>query len=301
MISSQFPYEKRYADILGRKMAYVEVGVGDPIVFLHGNPTSSYLWRNVIPHLQAFGRCIAPDLIGMGDSQKLPDAGPDSYRFVEHRRYLDILLDALGVKEQVVLVLHDWGSALGFDWANRYRNAVKGIVYMEAIVAPRLWADWQEPTQQIFRALRSESGESMILEQNAFVERMLPGAILRGLSDEEMAEYRRPFAAPGEGRRPTLTWPRQIPIEGSPEDVTIIVTDYSGWLSRSQTPKLFINGDPGTLSERLRDICRSWPAQTEVSVRGRHFLQEDSPDEIGRAIAAWMQTLEPAISATQTT
>jgi haloalkane dehalogenase len=292
MISATFPYQKQTRPILGQTMAYVDVGAGDPIVFLHGNPTSSYLWRNVIPHLQALGRCVAPDLIGMGSSAKLPNSGPGTYTFTEHRRYLDALLDALVVNERVTLVVHDWGSALGFDWANRHRTAVKGIAYMEAIVRPRRWNDWPETAQRTFRMLRSEAGERMILEENQFVETQLPRMVLRGLTDAEMAEYRRPFAEPGEGRRPTLTWPRQLPIEGAPADVTAIVQAYADWLAHSTVPKLFVNADPGaSLSGALRDFCRTWPAQTEVTVRGLHFLQEDSPDEIGQAIATWLKEL----------
>lgn len=284
--------EKKQIDILGSRMAYVEAGAGDPIVFLHGNPTSSYLWRNVMPHLVGLGRCIAPDLIGMGDSAKLPNSGPDSYTFVEHRRYLDALLDALGVRERVTFVIHDWGSALGFDWAFRHRDAVNGIAYMEAIVAPRRWSEWPEEARNLFQALRSLAGEQMILENNLFVEAILPGGLVRRLTDEEMDAYRRPFAEPGEGRRPTLTWPRQIPIEGEPADVTAIVSDYGAWLAHSPIPKLFINGDPGqALTGDARDVCRTWPAQSEVTVRGLHFLQEDAPDEIGRAIADWLPRL----------
>ena len=212
MISASFPYQKQRRRVLGRNMAYVEVGQGDPIVLLHGNPTSSYLWRNVLPRLQPLGRCIAPDLIGMGDSDKLPDSGPNSYRFVEQRRYLDALLESLAVRERVTLVVHDWGSALGFDWANRHREAVKGIAFMEAIVAPQGRDHWDKMgMRSALGALRSEAGEQMVLQDNFFIEKVLPGAILRKLSDEEMAAYRRPFAAPGEGRRPTLTWPRQDP------------------------------------------------------------------------------------------
>src|SRR5215475_2089426 len=224
MISAAFPYQKQRRRVLDREMAYVEVGAGDPIVLVHGNPTSSYLWRNVLPHLQSRGRCIAPDLIGMGDSDKLPDSGPGSYRFVEHRRYIDALLDALNVHERVTFVVHDWGSALGFDWANRHREAVKGIAYMEAIVRPQGWDHWDNMNMRpLLQALRSDAGDEMVLRDNFFVEKILPGAIQRTLSAEEMAEYRRPFAEPGEGRRPTLTWPRQIPIEGEPADVTGIV------------------------------------------------------------------------------
>jgi haloalkane dehalogenase len=270
-------------------MAYVEVGSGDPIVFLHGNPTSSYLWRNVIPHLEAAGRCIAPDLIGQGDSDKLSKSGPDRYRFVEHRSYLDELLEKLDVRENVTFVIHDWGSALGFDWANRNRGAVRGIAYMEAIVRPvASWNDWPEAARKIFQALRSPAGEDMILENNLFVETILPGSVVRGLTDAEMAVYRRPFMEAGEGRRPTLTWPRQIPIEGEPADVSEIVQAYADWLSQSDLPKLFVNAEPGAiLTGPNREFCRGWPNQTEVTVAGSHFIQEDSPDEIGRAIADW--------------
>jgi haloalkane dehalogenase len=290
-ISAALPYEKKRRRILDREMAYVEAGRGDPIVLLHGNPTSSYLWRNVIPHLESLGRCIAPDLIGMGDSEKLPNSGPGAYRFVEHRRYLDALLEALDVRERVTFVVHDWGSALGFDWANRHREAVKGIAYMEAIVQPQGWDHWDIMDMRPFlQALRSEAGEQMVLEENFFIEKILPGAILRPLSDQEMAEYRRPFAEPGEGRRPTLTWPREIPIEGEPADVTAIVAAYAEWLGKSDVPKLFIKAEPGALlgGGANLETVRSWPAQTEVTVAGVHFVQEDSPHEIGRAIADWM-------------
>jgi haloalkane dehalogenase len=290
VISSEERYAKKHIEILGSKLAYVEVGSGDPIVFLHGNPTSSYLWRNIIPHLEGVGRCIAPDLIGQGDSDKLEDSGPDRYRFVEHRRYLDALLEALGVEHNVTLVIHDWGSGLGFDWANRHRDAVKGIAYMEAIVRPiASWDEWPDAARKLFQALRSPAGEEMILEKNVFVENILPGSILRKLTDAEMAVYRRPFEEAGEGRRPTLTWPRQIPIAGEPEDVTAIASDYSAWLAESDVPKLFVNADPGAiLTGATREFCRSWPNQTEVTVAGNHFVQEDSPDEIGQAIANWL-------------
>ncbi len=293
MVSAAFPYQKKQLEVLGHRMAYVDVGMGDPIVFLHGNPTSSYLWRNVIPHLEPRGRCIAPDLIGMGDSAKLPDSGPGSYTFVEHRRYLDALFEALGVRERITLVIHDWGSALGFDWANRHREAVKGIAYMEAIVQPQTWDEFPPDFRSLFQALRSPAGEELILRDNLFVERVLPSGVLRTLSAEEMAEYRRPFAEPGEGRRPTLTWPRQIPIEGEPADVAAIVATYADWLATSGVPKLFVKGEPGAIltSGALVDFCRGWPAQTEVMVAGIHFLQEDAPAEIGKAIADWMGTL----------
>ncbi len=292
MISASERHPKKRATVLGKSMAYVEVGTGDPIVFLHGNPTSSYLWRNVIPHLENQGRCLAPDLIGMGDSDKLEPSGPDRYRFVEHREHLDALLAALGVTQNVTLVIHDWGSALGFDWARRHPDAVKGIAYMEAIVAPVTWADWPDAARPVFQGFRSPAGEKMVLEQNVFVERVLPGSVLRGLTDEEMAVYRRPFATAGEGRRPTLTWPRQIPIEGEPADVVAIVEAYGRWLASSPVPKLFLNADPGAiLIGKQRELCRRWPNQDEATIKGSHFVQEDSPDEIGQAIAAWRRRL----------
>lgn len=281
--------DKQRVQVLGREMAYVDQGSGDPIVFLHGNPTSSFLWRSVMPALTSAGRCLAPDLIGMGDSDKLADPGPDSYRFVEHRRYLDSWFEAVGASERVTLVLHDWGSALGFDWAARHPDAVKGIAYMEAIVCPVTWADWPEAARGIFQGFRSAAGEQMILERNLFVEAVLPASIQRKLTEEEMAEYRRPFREPGEDRRPTLTWPREIPVEGEPADVVEIVESYGRWLAGSQLPKLFVNADPGTiLTGRQREFCRSWPNQTEVTVPGIHFIQEDSGPEIGAAIAAWL-------------
>lgn len=271
-------------------MSYIEEGEGDPIIFLHGNPTSSYLWRNVMPHLEGRGRLIAPDLIGMGDSEKLHDSGPDRYTFKEHRAFLNDLLAYLMVEDNVTLVVHDWGSALGFDWAYQNQSAMKGLVYMEAIVQTiASWDDWPESARNIFQAFRSPAGEDLILEKNIFVERVLPSSIIRKLEDDEQREYTRPFRNAGEDRRPTLTWPRQIPIAGEPEDVVKIVDDYSAWLSKSDMPKLFINADPGSiLVGPQREYCRSWPNQTEVTVKGLHFVQEDSPDEIGQAISEFV-------------
>jgi haloalkane dehalogenase len=290
MISSEFRYEKKYIEVLGSEMAYVDTGSGDPIVFLHGNPTSSYLWRNIIPHLEGLGRCIAPDLIGMGDSSKLEPSGPDRYTFVEHRKYLDALFDAIGVTDNVVFVIHDWGSALGFDWAYRHQNAVRGVAYMEAIVQPLTWENWPENAKGVFQAFRSPGGEEMVLEKNIFVERVLPMAIIRDLTQDEMAAYIAPFSEPGESRRPTLTWPRQIPVDGDPPEVVKIVEDYGAWLSQSDTPKLFINAAPGSfLIGPQRDFCRAWPSQQETTVEGLHFVQEDSPDEIGMAVAAFVK------------
>ncbi|MEX2250194.1 MAG: haloalkane dehalogenase, partial [Parvibaculum sp.] len=274
---SAHEHPKKSVTISGRAMTYVEMGKGDPIVFLHGNPTSSYLWRNVMPHLKDQGRCIAPDLIGMGDSDKLEPSSAERYTFREHRRFLEAFLDAVGVAKNVTLVIHDWGSALGFDWANRNRTAVDGIAYMEGIVRPLAWSEWNEAARGIFKGFRSAAGEEMILERNLFIEAVLPGSILRKLTPEEMEVYRRPFREPGEDRRPTLTWPRQIPLDGAPEDVTEIVQSYAEWMAANELPKLFVNAEPGAiLIGPQREFCRSWKNQTEVTVKGSHFIQEDS-------------------------
>jgi len=288
-ISAEDPYNRRHVDVLDSRMAYIDVGSGRPIVLLHGNPTSSYLWRNVIPHLEPLGRCLAPDLIGMGESGP---SGNGSYRFVDHATYLDAWFTELGL-DDVTFVVHDWGSALAFHWAHRHPERVRAIAYMEGIVRPVSWDEWPESARSIFQALRSPAGEEMVLEKNVFVERILPASILRKLSDAEMEVYRRPFADPGEGRRPTLTWPRQIPLDGEPADVTAIVRDYSAWLSKTDDlPKLFVNADPGViLTGAQRDFCRTWPNQDEVTVRGLHFIQEDSPHEIGTAVADFVRKL----------
>ena len=299
MISTNERYTKKKAKILEEyTMSFVDEGAGDPIVLLHGNPTSSYLWRNIIPHLTDLGRCVAPDLIGMGDSDKLKNSGPDSYSFIEHRKYLDALLEEIGVSDKVTFVVHDWGSALGFDWAYRHPDKVKAIVYMEAIPIHFDWSDWPEDASRIFQGFRSPAGEEMILDKNYFVELVLPNSVIRKLSTAEMDVYRRPFLNPGEDRRPTLTWPCQIPIEGEPKEVVEIVTAYSEWLSKSDIPKLFINAEPGSiLVGRARDFCRTWSNQEEVTVTGKHFIQEDSPDEIGQSIANFIrktnQLLQP--------
>ena len=292
MISAK-EHPKKTISVNGKTMSYVEMGEGDPIVFQHGNPTSSYLWRNIMPHLSDQGRCIAIDLIGMGDSDKLENSGPDRYTLEEHRTYWDSALKALGVEDNVTFVIHDWGSALGFDWANRHRESVMGIAYMEAIVMPVTWDQWPEAARGVFQGFRSSAGEEMALNKNVFVEKVLPGSILRALSEEEMNAYRKPFLNEGEDRRPTLTWPRQIPIEGEPADVVELVASYANWLSQSSIPKLFINAEPGAiLIGEQRKFCRSWPNQEEVTVKGNHFLQEDSPDEIGIAIAAWRKKMQ---------
>ena len=287
--------EKKFAAVNGRMMAYVELGEGPPIVFQHGNPTSSYLWRNVMPYLRGLGRLIACDLIGMGDSEKLEPSGPDRYSYVEQREYLFGLWGQLGLEDDVVFVLHDWGSALGFDWANQNRDKVAGIAYMEAIVTPLTWEDWPDDARGIFQGFRTPAGEELVLSKNLFVEAVLPSAILRTLTDQEQAEYRRPFEAPGESRRPTLSWPRQIPIEGEPADVVAVVEDYGSWLAQSQVPKLFVNAEPGSiLTGRPREVCRTWPNQTEVTIAGSHFVQEDSPDAIGEAVAHFVRAIRRA-------
>jgi haloalkane dehalogenase len=293
-VSPDDPFPRRRLRVRDAEMAYVDVGEGDPIVFLHGNPTSSYLWRNVIPHVQHLGRCIAPDLIGMGESDKLPDPGPGSYSFATHAGYLEAFLDAVGLDGPVVLVLHDWGSGLGFDWAERHRDRVRGIAFTEAIVTPVTWEDWPASARKIFQLMRGDDGEAAVLDNNVFVERILPASVARGLTPAAHERYRQPFRERAD-RRPTLDWPRQIPIEGEPRDVVEVVERYGRWLAGSDVPKLFVDADPGSiLVGRQREVARSWPALTEVTVPGSHFVPEDSPHEIGRALAGWIPTLVAA-------
>jgi haloalkane dehalogenase len=286
-IKAADPHPRQRVTVLDTEMSYVDTGSGDPVVFLHGNPTSSYLWRNIIPYLSDHARCLAPDLVGMGQSGKSPTR---SYRFVDHARYLDAWFDAVGLTKNVTLVVHDWGSALGFHRAFRYPDQIKAIAYLEAIALPRRWEDFGEGGG-IFRALRSPQGERLVLDENVFVETVLPRGMIRKLSDEEMAAYRAPFLE-RDARLPTLTWPRQIPIEGEPADVTTIVKNYGTWLAQSAVPKLLILGDPGAIvTGRTREFCRTWANQREITVQGRHFLQEDSPDQIGRALAGFVRSV----------
>jgi len=287
------PYaELRYREINGRRMAYIDEGEGDAIVFQHGQPTSSYAWRNVMPYLEGMGRLVACDLIGMGGSDKLSSADPNRYSYSAHREYLFALWDALNLGNRVVLVLDDWGATLGFDWANQHRDRVRGIVHMEGVVIPLNWSDVFEQYRSFFRALRSPEGERLVLENNIFIEERLPGAVLRTLTDEEMDHYRRPFRTPGEDRRPTLSFPRNLPIEGEPAEVVKVMNEYTSWLAQSDVPKLFINGEPGAIATgRIREFVRSWRNQTEVTVKGRKLLQEDSPHEIGAAIADFIRRL----------
>jgi haloalkane dehalogenase len=288
-ISAADPHPRKKLELLDTWMSYADTGNGDPVVFLHGNPTSSYLWRNIIPHVAPLARCIAPDLIGMGASGK---SATGTYRFVDHSRHLDAFFAGLNLNSKVTLVVHDWGSALGFYWASRHRESVKGIVYMEGIVRPLKWPDWPKLATDIFKAMRSPAGDDMILKNNLFVERILPGSVIRKLSDAEMNAYRKPYVQAGESRRPMLTWPREIPLDGEPKDVNEIVKGYSEWLAKSPMPKLFINAEPGAiLTGPQRQFCRTWPNQREVNVKGVHFIQEDSPHEIGAAIADWYRSI----------
>ena len=282
--------EKSSCEVHSRRMAYIDIGWGQPVVFLHGNPASSYMWRKIIPHVAADCRCIAPDLIGMGDSEKLGDPDPDRYGFLAHRKFLDGFIEELALDGKVVLVGQDWGGALAMDWASRHADQASGIVYMETFVRPRTWEEMDPIVSEAMKRIRSSEGESLILEGNIFVEEMLPSRMLRKLTQEEMAEYRRPFLHPGEDRRPTLTWPRELAVGGEPEHMVEIIQAYGDWMARSEVPKLFINGDPGAiLTGSLRELCRAWKNQEEVTVRGSHFLQEDSPDEIGIAILEWLR------------
>jgi len=281
-------FPKKYVTVLGKRMAYCEIGEGNPILFQHGNPTSSYLWRNIMPHLETHGRCIAIDLIGMGDSEKLEDSGDNTYSYHIQKKYFDACLEELGIHENITLVIHDWGSALGFHWAQEHPSQVKGICYMEGIVTPLIWEDWNQDAKGIFQGFRSEAGTEMILRKNLFIEAVLPGSIIRDLSTEEMDEYRRPFINELD-RRPTLDWPRHIPIENHPKDICEIVKSYGEWMSVNEIPKLFINAEPGAiLTGQQREFCRTWKNQTEVTVSGSHFIQEDSPHEIGSAICEWL-------------
>ena len=277
---------------MDKHIAYVEEGEGDPILLLHGNPTSSYLWRNVIPELAGLGRVIVPDLIGQGDSEKLPAAdGPGRYSFQVVYDYLDGLLQAIGANQNITLVVHDWGSALGFYWAQQHQTAVRGIAYMEGIVCPLSWDDWPEAARGIFKGFRSDKGEELVLQRNMFIEQVLPSSVIRDLTEEEMSHYRS-WAQQPDDRQPTLNWPRQIPIEGEPAAMVELVDSYGNWMANNHIPKLFINAEPGSiLTGRPREFCRSWLNQTEVMVAGSHFIQEDSPVEIGRAIAQWHKTI----------
>lgn len=286
------PHPRKHVAVLDSEMAYVDTGTDNgaiTVVLQHGNPMSSYLWRNVIPEIAPHARCLAPDLIGMGQSGKAPDG---NYRFSDHVRYLDAWFDAAIPDGKVLLVIHDWGSALGFHWAKRHPDRVAGIAYMEGIVQPLRWEDWPEAAQGIFKGFRSENGEDLVLNRNMFIEGVVPASVIRPLEEAEMNAVRAPFTEPGETRRPMLTWPREIPIDGEPADMVALVAEYGEWLAQSELPKLFVNADPGSiLVGPQREFCRSWPNQTEITVPGLHFIQEDSGPEIGRAVAGFLSSL----------
>jgi haloalkane dehalogenase len=283
---------KKFKEIMGRRMAYIDEGEGAPIVFAHGNPTSSYLWRNVMPACRGLGRLVACDMIGMGDSEKLPNSGPNSYTYAEHRDYLFALWEQLKLGNDIVFVLHDWGSALGFDWANQHRERVQALAFMEAFVMPIEWEDFPEPGRELFRALRSPAGDDLVLKQNIFIEKLLPGGTIRHLGEGEMAEYRRPYLTAGEDRRPMLAWPRQIPVGGEPADVVEVIERYGRWLAQSPIPKLYFHAAPGEVDiGRRRAFVRQWPNQKEIEVKGGHFVQEDSPTELGVAISEFVRDL----------
>lgn len=283
-ISTEDISYRKYVSVLDTQMAYVDAGTGDPIVLLHGNPTPSYLWRNIIPYLLPFGRCLAPDYVGMGNSGAASDG---RYRFTDHQRYLDVWFETLGIDRNVILVVHDWGSALGFSWAQRHPDRVKAIVYMEGIVRPfHSWDEWPDATRPFFQAQRSPEGEELILQKNLFIEYLLP---LRNIAPEAMEVYRRHYRNPGASRLPMLAWTRDLPIAGEPADVVEIVDSYAHWLSKSPIPKLFIDAEPaGFLIGAQREFCRAWANQQVVTVSGSHFLQEDLPEAVGQATARFV-------------
>lgn len=286
-MSSADPHPRRRVAVAGTEISYLDVGSGRPIVFMHGNPTWSYLWRNVVPHVADHARCLAPDLVGMGRSGPAPDG---SYRFVDHARYLDAWFDAVVPGGPVVLVVHDWGSALGFWWAHRHPERVAAIAYMEAIVQPRDWGDFPADRRRLFERLRSPQAERLVMQDNFFVETVLPQSVLRPLDDRVLDAYRDPFREP-RSRVPTLVWPRELPIDGEPRVVVDVVEQYGSWLAQARFPKLLVKAEPGSLLVgRAYEFCRAWPNQTEVTVEGIHYLQEDSPDAIGEALRAFVST-----------
>ncbi|MDT8399337.1 MAG: haloalkane dehalogenase [Pseudomonadales bacterium] len=292
--SPDWASQKRKVRVRDLDMAYYEIGSGDPIIFLHGNPTSSYLWRNVIPHVQHLGRCIAPDMIGMGDSDPLPNSGAGAYKFAVHRDYMFDLFEAIGATERVVLVIHDWGSGVGLSYAERHPERVRGLAFMEAILRPRSFPQTPEPTQGPFATFRSPAGEQAVLQNNVFVEQLLIGGLGYYLSEADKAEYRRPYLTPGESRRPTLEWPRELPLGGKPADTQELVMSYTEWLhSDSRIPKLFVRANPGAIlaNQMLLDYVREFKNQKEVMVYGSHYVQEMSPHAVGRALAEWLGTL----------
>ncbi len=292
-IDPKMRYEKKFIEVNGLRMAYVDEGKGDPIVFVHGNATSSYMWRNILPHMEGLGRLVALDNIGQGDSDKIPDSGPDSYMIPEHQEYFDAALDALGVRENVTFVMHDWGGTLGLSWAMRHPEAVKAFAHCEIVAANHeRYSDYHDGHGDRLKAARGPDGEALVLEDNFFVERVFTGGVMREIDAETMAEIRRPYEAPGEARRPTLSWVRQIPIEGKPAFVAELTAQLSGWAATTDYPKLFIEADPGQIIlEADHKVFATWPNHSKITVRGLHHPQEDSPDDIGRGLAAWYKQI----------
>ena len=285
-------YTKKYKNIKNSKMAFIDEGSGDTFLFLHGNPTSSFLWRNIAPHVEDIGRIVIPDLIGMGDSDKLEGVDNPGYKYHGQYSYLTALMDELDLGNNIHLIIHDWGSAMGFQFARENKDRIKSITYMEAIVMPLTWDQWPDPATKIFGLFRSEAGEELVLEKNFFVERILLADSSTGYTEEEKSEYIRPFINPGEDRRPTLTWPRQIPLDGEPSEVVEEVRLNAEFHKESDIPKLFINADPGSiLIGDQREFARSWKNQTEITVKGNHFIQEDSSEEIGAALRNFVESL----------
>lgn len=285
--------EKQFMSVNGQQMAYIDEGDGDAIVFSHGNPTSSYLWRNIMPACRGLGRLIACDLIGQGDSDRLHNSGPDRYGYFEQRSFMHALWDRLDLGDNIIFVVHDWGSALAFDYASKHADRVQGIAYMESIVMPLEWSDFNEHMRPAFEAMRSPAGEEMVLQENAFVEQVLFGSIQRQLSDVAKTEYRRPFLNPGESRRPTLSWPRQLPIAGEPADVVEVVKDYSGWLAASPVPKLYFHATPGIVDSNPKQVafCRTFANQEEIQVEGNHYIAEEAPEVVAPGVAAFVRRL----------
>ncbi|KAI8271140.1 hypothetical protein K4K58_000015 [Colletotrichum sp. SAR11_239] len=292
-ISAEFPFEKRRVHVLDTNMAYVDTGSspGTATVFIHGNPTSSYLWRNIIPHVSGKSRCIAPDLVGFGDSDKVPGL---EYRVADHQAYLDAFMDAVLPTEKVILVLHDWGSALGLDWARRNENRVGGLALMEFMHPSSSWDTAPRAMAEHFRPFREpQVGRELIIDQNVFIERILPGSIVRQLSEEEMEEYRRPFLDPA-SREPVWRFPNEIPIGGQPADVAEMADKYMAWLLKTELPKLFFWVTPGGTigEEKAAELMEKLRNTRSVYLGpGVHFVQEDHPHAIGREISQWLSAI----------
>lgn len=287
-ISAEFPFQSNFVEVKGSQMHYVDVGEGDPIVFVHGNPTSSYLWRNVIPHLSGQGRCIAPDLIGFGKSDK-PEL---NYRVYDHAEYFEGFIKALDL-ERITLVLHDWGGFIGLSYAARHLDNIRALALMETVVRPMRSTDRSESFNKTFGMLRSEAGREKVLKENFFVERILPGSVLRKLTDAEMDAYRAPFASE-KSRIPTWVFPNEIPIDGQPPDVHADIWEIGDKVARASIPTLLLTFEPGAI---MGPVEIAWCMDTfpnltvEHMGEGIHFVQEDQPEAIGKTISNWLSGL----------